>query len=348
MLVGELNEDVFEAGSERTNFGDGNAVLHELFAEIAEIETVFDERVDGLPENGCAAYSGEATRKSKSARDFRGGNFNAQRAGGLHVREFAKRIGRAVGDELAVINVGDVTAALGFVHVVSGDKKRDAMTRKLEEKIPELAARDGIDARGGLVEKEECGLMEHGAAESETLLPAARKLRGQAIQIGCEAVELDNFVDAALQARGLQAVDAAVELQVFRDGQVVVETEILRHVADVLADRFGIGADVEAFHEGGTAAEWQKAGEHLDDGGFSAAVGAEETEDFAFFNAEADVVDGGEVAEAAHEVLRGDGGVSGRLQRRGHGFSSPLSASHPQPYRQARGQRDHRCEFLCQ
>src|SRR6266403_2856699 len=144
MLVGELDEDVFEAGSERTNFGDGNAVLHELFAEIAEIETVFDERVDGLPENGCAAYSGEATRKSKSARDFRGGDFNAQRAGALHVREFAKRIGRAIGDELAVINVRDVTAALGFVHVVSGDKKSDAMAGKLEEEIGRASCRERV------------------------------------------------------------------------------------------------------------------------------------------------------------------------------------------------------------
>src|SRR5580704_855941 len=101
-----------------------------------------------------------------------------------------------------------MAAALGFVHVMGGDKKRDAVTGKLEEEIPELAARDGIDARGGLVEEKKCRLVQHGAAESEALLPAAGKLRGQAIQIGCEAIELDNFIDAPLQARGLEAVDA--------------------------------------------------------------------------------------------------------------------------------------------
>src|SRR6202040_1080757 len=95
------------------------------------------------------------------------------------------------------------------------------VTRKFEKEIPELAARDGIDAGGGLVEKEERGLMQHGAAESEALLPTAGKLRGQAIQIGCEAVELDNFVDAALQAGGLQAVNAAVKQQVSPDAQLV-------------------------------------------------------------------------------------------------------------------------------
>src|SRR5467141_2175851 len=340
MLVGELDEDVFEAGSERTNLCDGNAVLHELFAEIVEIETVFDERVDGLPENGCAAYAGEATRESKSARDFRSGDFNAQRAGGLDVREFAKRIGRAVGDELAVIDVSDMGAALGFVHVVSGDEKRDAMTGKLEEEIPELAARDRVDARGGLVEKKERRLMQHGAAESKALLPATGKLRGQAIQIGCEAVELDNFIDAALQARGLQAVDAAIELQVFRDGQIVVEAEVLRHVADALAHGFRFGPHVETFDPGRSSTERQKSREHFDDGGFSAAVGPEEAKDLAFFDAEADVVHGGEVAEAAHEMFGGDGGVRGSLRDHGHGFNSPLSASRRQPCRQARGRRD--------
>src|SRR5947207_1771965 len=94
MLVGELDKDVFEAGSERANFGDGNAVLQELVAEVVEIEAVFDERMDGLAENGRATNAGEVARESKSARDFRRGDFHAQRALRLNVGEFAQ-IGRA-------------------------------------------------------------------------------------------------------------------------------------------------------------------------------------------------------------------------------------------------------------
>ena len=114
-------------------------------------------------------------------------------AGGLHIGKLAERIGRAIGDELAVINVGDVAAAFGFVHVMRGDEKRDAVAGKLEEQIPELAASDGVDAGGGLVEKKKLRLMQHGAAEREALLPTAGKLRGQAIQIRSEAVELRRF-----------------------------------------------------------------------------------------------------------------------------------------------------------
>src|SRR5712692_678834 len=340
MLVGQFDEDVFQAWSEWTNFSDGNAVFQELVAEVVEIEMIVDEGMNGLPENGSAANAGDLAGETKRAGDFRRGDFDPQGALRLNVRKFAERIWGAVGDELAEINVGDVAAALGFIHVVSGYEKRDAMTGKLEEKVPKLTARDGVDAGGGLIEEKQFRLVQHGAAESEALLPATGKLRCQAIQIGREAVELDDFVDTALQARGFQAVDTSVELQVFRDGQVVVEAEILRHIADALADGFRIRGDIETFDKSRTAAERQEAGKHFDDGGFSAAVGAEESEDFAFFDAEADVVDGGEVAESSDEILRGDGGVREGFRVSWHSFSFPLLASHRQTCRQARARRD--------
>src|ERR1700694_3230285 len=163
--------------------------------------------------------------------------------------------------------------------------------------------------------------MEHGAAEGEALLPAAGKLRCEAIQIGCEAVELDNFIDAALQARGFQAVDATVELQVFREGRIVVESEVLRHVADVLANSFRIGPHVKTFDPGRSSAERQKSGEHFDYRGFSAAVGAAESEDFGFFDAKADVVHGGDRHKAAYEMFGGNGGLRDRLRVGRHGLS---------------------------
>ena len=62
MLVGELDKDVFEAGSEGPNFGDGNAVFQELLTEIVEVEVVVDECVNGLTENGGAADARKPAR----------------------------------------------------------------------------------------------------------------------------------------------------------------------------------------------------------------------------------------------------------------------------------------------
>src|SRR5437879_9595230 len=99
---------------------------------------VFGERMDGLTENGGAANAREVTRESERACNFRRGDLDAQGARGLNVGKLSKRLGCAVGDELAVINVRDVAAALGFVHVVGGGDIRAAMDGKLIEKIQVL------------------------------------------------------------------------------------------------------------------------------------------------------------------------------------------------------------------
>src|SRR6266849_3920505 len=248
VLVGELNENVFETGSERANLTDGDSIFEELLAEIVEIEMVFDQRMNGLAKNGGAANTGNLPGEAQSARDFRSGDFHAHGALRLDVGELAQRTGRAVCDEFAVVDVGDVAAALGFVHVMGGDEKGDAVAGEFEEEIPKLAARDGVDAGGGLVKKKQLGLMQHGAAKRQALLPAAGKLRGEAIEVRTEAIELDDFLHALLQAIGRQAVDTPVELKIFGDGEVVVEAEALRHVADALAHSFGFGTDVQTFH----------------------------------------------------------------------------------------------------
>src|SRR5260370_27325141 len=169
MLVGEFHEDVLEDGSERANLGDSDAVFQELVAEVVEIEMIVNERMNGLSENGGAANAGEMARETERARNFRRGDFDAQRALRLYVRKLAERIGCAISDELAEINVGDVAAALGFVHVMRGYEKGDAVAGKLEEEIPELAACDGVAAGSGFIEEKEVRLLPHGAAESGAL-----------------------------------------------------------------------------------------------------------------------------------------------------------------------------------
>src|SRR6202008_1139569 len=109
-----------------------------------------------------------------------------------------ERVGRAVGDQLAEINVGDVAAALGFVHVVGGDKKGDSVAGKLEEQIPQLTTGHRINACCRLIEEQELRLVQHGAAERETLLPSAGKFGGEAIEVRAEAVGVDDFRDGAL------------------------------------------------------------------------------------------------------------------------------------------------------
>ena len=104
------------------------------------------------------------------------------------------------------------------------------------------------------------------------------------------------------------AVDAGVEADVLGDGEVFVEAEFLRHVADVALDFGGVFADVHAEDGAGALGGRDESAEGFDDGGFAGAVGAEEAEEFSLVDLEGDVADGGEVAEADGEVVGGDDG----------------------------------------
>src|SRR5579863_2483387 len=190
MLVGELDENVFETRLKRANFPNGNAILPELLAQIVQVEMIFDERVNGLSKNRGAANPGNLPRESQGPGHLRRGDLDAFGAVRLDVGQFAQRVRRAVRDELAIVDVSNVAAAFRFIHVMRGDKKRDAVAGKLKEEIPKLAARDGIDPGGGLVKEKKLGLVQHGATQREPLLPAAGKLRGQPIEIRAETIEL--------------------------------------------------------------------------------------------------------------------------------------------------------------
>src|SRR5258708_449750 len=167
----------------------------------------------------------------------------------------------------------------------------------------------GVDARSRFVQENSVWFVQHGTTESEALFPTTGKTRGEAIQVRAEAVELDNVVHVFAKTIVGEAVNAAVEREIFRDGQIGIQTEILRHVADVFAHRFRILAHINAQDRSFATRERQQAREHFDDGGFSAAIGTEKPKDFAFLDAEADVIHGREAAEPANEILCRDSGT---------------------------------------
>ena len=72
--------------------------------------------------------------------------------------------------------IDDALAALGLVHVVGRDERRQALDRHVVDEVPEFAPRLGVDAGGRLVEQQQFWLVQDAGGEREPLLPAARKL----------------------------------------------------------------------------------------------------------------------------------------------------------------------------
>jgi hypothetical protein len=93
-------------------------------------------------------------------------------------------------------------------------------------------------------------------------------------------------------------VDAGDEIEIFADAQVLVVTELLRHVADVALDLGLLRADVVTEAGAGAGVGREQAAEHPDEGRLAAAVGAEESVDLAAPHLQGYVVHDGLGAEA--------------------------------------------------
>ena len=191
----------------------------------------------------------------------------------------------------------------------------------MEQEVPELPARHRVDAGGRLVQEHDPGFVQHRATQSQPLLPAPGELARRPIQVRPQAAQGQNVIQALAQPGRRQAVDAPVELQILRHREVVVEAELLRHVADPLAHLLGLGADVEPVHPGGALAHREQSGERLDDGRLPAPVRSQEAENLPGLDPEIHPLHRGEVPEAPGEVL----GPNGRRLsvRPGRHFTPP-------------------------
>ena len=216
--------------------------------------------------------------------------------------------GTAHGQHAALVHEGDAVASCCFVHEVGGDEDGDfVFTRHAQQVPPEHVARGRVHAGGGFVEDEHFGAVQAGSGELQALADAKRQGSGFLFGDGSEVVLGECFADGGFAARA-QAVEAGVQFEVLSDGEFFVEAEGLRHVADAHPGRDAACVHRCAEQAGATTAGLQEAGEHFHGGGFAAAVAAEEAEDFAFFDGEADVIHGGEVAKGFGEAVCFDGG----------------------------------------
>src|ERR1041385_2735481 len=101
---------------------------------------------------------------------------------------------------------------------------------------------------------------------------------------GAPAKPTPSFQQPAQPPRELappQPVDRRVEMQIFPHAQVVVEPELLTHVADALPDGLAVARDVESDHFG-LAGRWRhQATQHADGRGLARSIRPEKPEHLA-------------------------------------------------------------------
>lgn len=102
--------------------------------------------------------------------------------------------------------------------------------------VPQLTARQGVDPYGGFIEKQHVGRLHQRAGEAQLLLHTARKPASQPVHEGGQPRQAHEMRPATLTRFVRHALQVGVEGEILGHGEVFVQAETLRHVADARLD----------------------------------------------------------------------------------------------------------------
>ena len=201
---------------------------------------------------------------------------------------------RRVGQQLALVQQQHAAAPRGLVQIGGGPHHghavRTAFLQHGRDDRPEFAARHRIDADRRLVQQQQPRTREQRAGQAELLLHPAGELAGQARGEGRQAGEAQQSFDACRAQVARHGMQVGEQVEVFRDAEVFVQAECLRHVADRGMHRGGIGRHVVAEHAHVSGSGAQQAGDETQERGLAGAVGADQAGDDARFDGRVDAV----------------------------------------------------------
>ncbi len=149
-----------------------------------------------------------------------------------------------------------------------------------------------VERGGRLVEEQQLWPVRHPLRQIEaaTLSPAVSA--HQPVGDFPEVEDGDQFGGAESRISATQAVEPALEDQVFARREAVVGAAGLADVADVPADLAGLPEQIAAGDDCRTRCRRQQGRQHTQRGRLARAIRAEEAEDFAFAYRQVQVFDG--------------------------------------------------------
>lgn len=139
--------------------------------------------------------------------------------------------------------------------------------------------------------------MKQGTDHGKSLFPSAGELAGDSVEIWGDARQLDQFILAFSGFFFAKTIDAGVKVHVLLGRKVLVKRELLGHVADLPANRFGVLGDVFAQDIGMSTGKGNQTAEGADQRCFAGAIGAKQAEDFTFADDKINMIDSDKSAE---------------------------------------------------
>ncbi len=146
----------------------------------------------------------------------------------------AQRVGRPDCGQSSAAHERDDIAQLDLVEVLGRDQQRATFVTNPVQRGPDRLSEDRVEAGRWLVEDQEPWLVHERTGKLQPSLHPAREATGASAADVIQPDKAQHLADASAPARREQAEQARHEVDVLGHGQVRIQRELLRHVADLL------------------------------------------------------------------------------------------------------------------
>ncbi len=193
----------------------------------------------------------------------------------------------AFADEVAAVDDGEDLAG-----VVVGDEDADPFAFEVADHRLDVVDGQGIDVGEGLIEQKQGGLDDEGAGDLKASALSAGEAAGFFLGEGGEVELAEEDLEAVFALLGGDVEGLEDAEDVLFDGEVAEDGGLLGEVAHAhfctLVD--GEVGDLLSVEEDFAGVGLDEADGHVEGGGLTGAVGAEESDDFPFADGEAEAV----------------------------------------------------------
>ena len=213
-----------------------------------------------------------------------------------------------------------VAQAIGLVEVVGGKHDRPTGPPKRLDRFAHDEGGLRVEGRGRLVEEHDRWIVQQGASDGELLPHALAEGARHLVPALPQAEQAQVPLDALGALPGIEAVEAAEEVQIGVGRQLVVQPRRLGQDPHSGPNVIGLCGDVEAIDRRAALGRSDERGEQADSRRLAGAVGTEQPEHFTAADLEVDAADRPAVAELPAEP-GGTQGDRALIRRRRHGRS---------------------------
>jgi hypothetical protein len=133
----------------------------------------------------------------------------------------------------------DPVAALGFVEIGGCHQNSDSILEQLIKDRPEVAARNGVDSIGGLIEKQDLWAVQQRAHQRKFLFHSAGELPGLPFAKWLHAGHPQQPRRELCTFRPDNSEQIRIKIHVFLDRKIKVQPEFLGHIPDPVLDAWG-------------------------------------------------------------------------------------------------------------